>query len=70
MRWKVKPETKLGTTRIKHKLFLFFPLSLEGETRWFEPVSVKQIYSEVIRTCAHSGDRWASHKWINVEWVD
>jgi len=70
MRWKAKPEPKLGAKRIKHKLFLFIPLTLQGETRWSEGVSIRQIYSEVVHANPQSGARYIVHRWIDVEWVD
>ena len=70
MRWKQKPEIKLDATRIKHKLFLFLPLTLQGETRWFEPVSIKQVYKEFQRKNIHTDCPYLIRKWVHKEWVD
>ena len=56
MRWKVN--CKDGDTRIITK-FLWFPVTIEGETRWLEMANIKQRF--------YLGDSWST--WYNKTWV-
>jgi len=56
MRWK-QPE--IGDYRII-SMFLWFPRTVQGETRWFEFAQIKQIYVVL---------GW-DEMWADVEWID
>lgn len=59
MRWSEKPIPKHSGTRVVTR-FLWFPLTIKGETRWLEKVSYRQSYSG---SCYNPG-------WDGMEWLD
>lgn len=65
MRWKHKPSPKIGDTKIITK-FLWLPLTLDGETRWLERVSIKvklKIYLSELSL------EWKG-RWQPIHWID
>jgi hypothetical protein len=58
-----------GNKRVIQK-FLFFPLTLEHQTRWMEIVKIRQICN--FRQPAHleGSDVESKYFWDNLEWVD
>ena len=66
MRWK---EPKHGDVKIKKK-FAFLPIEINGETRWFEWVTIKYVYhngttfsDRYYRTYSYYG--WRAEKFID-----
>lgn len=70
MRWKQraskpKRKPKVGDVRVK-RWFAIFPVTIKGETRWLEKVTVKQVYlSENYRN--ELGELKTMYEWNNVE---
>lgn len=60
----LKQKYKLNETRVIKK-FLFFPLTLDGETRWLEVAKIKQKVKQYIW-----GDVSFSYTygWVNDSW--
>jgi len=62
MKWFRKPQPSYEENRTISK-FLWFPVTINGETRWLERATFLQCwYSPAFR----SGNPY----WINVRWVD
>ncbi len=61
MKW--KEEAKAGDIRIVNK-FLFLPKCINGESRWFEYATIKQLYK-----IFSYGDYWEDVEWINDQQV-
>ncbi len=61
MRWKseILPR-KQGTIRYKTK-FLFLPITIRGETRWFENTTLRQSWES---------DGWGGGQWDTIGWCD
>lgn len=59
MRWKNYPNSFV---RIVEK-FLWFPTTIDGETRWLEKAKIKQQYYMAMDSVSWS-------EWINESWVD
>lgn len=57
MRWKKKKAPDYGDRRIISE-FLFFPKTLDGETRWLESAKIRQSY--------HPGSVLGG--WVDQEW--
>ncbi len=66
MRWK-RNKPKIGATKQKVK-FLFFPLTLEGETRWLEFAKIKFEYKESY-TIDCIGVPHKKYYWGAIEWL-
>jgi hypothetical protein len=60
--------SKIGDTRIKSG-FLFFPLTLNNERRWWEKAMWKQRYAEVLDH-GPLGEVGSTETWVDMEWVD
>ena len=69
MRWTKKTKTipELGETRLKKK-FLFFPKTLNGETRWGEIATILEKYIEIL-VPEHPmvGGSYPTHIWKEVK---
>jgi hypothetical protein len=59
MRWKKKKAPDYGDRRIISE-FLFFPKTLDGETRWLE-------FAEIIQSYLGAWCRWVDSSWHNGE---
>lgn len=67
MRWTNEKPVE-GTMRVISK-FLFFPRTIQGETRWLERAGIRQIrrYHEDDMRDAYSESFWY---WEDERWVD
>jgi len=77
MRWKAKkkPTPADGETRYVTK-FLFFPLTLNGETRWLEIASLCERFDygyaryPDVRGIEPNPVKYAAYgKWVKISWV-
>jgi hypothetical protein len=80
MKWKLP---KIGDVRIVNK-FLWKPLEINGEKRWFEKVKIQQIFTKEIfepsnkylkddpeaRFSPHSFYIHGEFRWIDVKFID
>ena len=57
MKWGKLKDYKYGTTRVV-RVFLWFPVKIQGQARWLEYAHIKQWT-----------DAYAT-KWENIEWAD
>jgi len=58
MRW---TPPKDGDIRVRTR-FLIFPLTLNGETRWLERVTIKEIFQR-----SYDGSWWYPVAWVDEE---
>ena len=61
-------EPELGTERVK-TWFALFPITIQRETRWFERVTVKQEYKEIV-SFDINGLPEPHEDWYNVKFID
>jgi hypothetical protein len=67
MRWKKKPEPKIGDRRIRAR-FLFWPKTILGETRWLEWAKWEEEYAT--RLEYWYGFTYQEPYWIENFWMD
>jgi hypothetical protein len=73
MKWKQKPASKVGDTRVI-SVFLFLPKKLNGELRWFESAFIEQKLIAVRKRYPNDGpfqpEIWDTfHEWIDERWA-
>jgi hypothetical protein len=54
----------LGSQRVVEK-FLWFPITIDHQTRWLEKGKVKQICVQANREFSASGYKWENYAWID-----
>jgi hypothetical protein len=62
MRWQVKPKLNIGVGSVRSRQkFLFFPLTIKDETRWFEVCEWREKFVSVCGI----GRRWEPLEWLD-----
>ena len=69
MRWKQPTEAKLGDERTVRR-FLWWSLTLEGETRWLERASIRQVYQKTKYWYSSLQMSFYRDEWVDVGWAD
>jgi len=71
MRWhkKIRKTPARGTER-ERSSFLFWPRTINGETRWLERATILQRYGPTFEEAATQRLKYFTVKWHDVTWID
>jgi hypothetical protein len=74
MKWPTKPKPQMGATRVVSR-FVWWPLSLDNETRWLTWTKIVQTYTYFFTPTEHvDGIIVKKEKfkedWVNTHWFD
>jgi hypothetical protein len=57
-------DSTLGSQRVVEK-FLWFPVTIDYQTRWLEKVRIKQICIQANKEFSVSGYKWENYAWVD-----
>lgn len=57
-------DSLIGTQRVIQK-FLWLPLTIDNQTRWFETARIKQTYTNAKEEYSETGYIWKDTAWVD-----